>query len=151
MKTSRLSWLACSPMALLSMVLCACGSNDVSTPVGEVVHPASVRAQANVVANPRLVLSGPDDAFVVRDVIVEPDGREHVRFDRTYRGLPVVGGDLVVHDGPAGALEGVSHELTVRPFVGSIPTLSTAQAVVRAANEVASCALRRKRNSTPTL
>jgi len=124
-------------MALLSMVLCACGSNDVSTPVGEVVHPASVRAQANVVANPRLVLSGPDDAFVVRDVIVEPDGREHVRFDRTYRGLPVVGGDLVVHDGPAGALEGVSHELTVRPFVGSIPTLSTAQAVVRAANEVA--------------
>ena len=139
MKTSRLSWLACSPIAVLSMVLSACGSNDVSTPVGEgeMVHPAGVRARASIAANPRLVLAGADDGFVVRDVIVEPDGREHVRFDRTYRGLPVVGGDLVVHDGPGGTLEGVSHELTARLSVGSIPTLSEEQAVVRAANEVA--------------
>ncbi len=31
------------------------------------------------------------------DVVVEADGSEHVRMDRTYRGLPVIGGDLVVH------------------------------------------------------
>jgi len=37
------------------------------------------------------------DAFVARDVIVDRDGTEHVRFDRTYRGLPVIGGDVVVH------------------------------------------------------
>ena len=37
------------------------------------------------------------DRYHVRDVIVDADGTEHVRFDRTYGGLPVIGGDLVVH------------------------------------------------------
>jgi hypothetical protein len=35
-----------------------------------------------------------DDAFAVRDVIVDADGTEHVRFDRSFRGLPVIGGDV---------------------------------------------------------
>ncbi|MCP2313826.1 M4 family metallopeptidase [Kitasatospora paracochleata] len=39
----------------------------------------------------------------VRDVVVDADGSQHVRFDRTYRGLPVIGGDLVVHLAPGGA------------------------------------------------
>jgi Zn-dependent metalloprotease len=33
----------------------------------------------------------------VRDVIVDKDGAQHVRYDRTYRQLPVLGGDFVVH------------------------------------------------------
>ncbi|MER6029747.1 M4 family metallopeptidase [Streptomyces sp. NPDC001851] len=33
----------------------------------------------------------------VRDVIVDKDGTQHVRYDRTYHGLPVLGGDFVVH------------------------------------------------------
>ncbi|MET7574263.1 M4 family metallopeptidase [Streptomyces sp. NPDC005492] len=33
----------------------------------------------------------------VRDVIVDADGAQHVRYDRTYRQLPVLGGDFVVH------------------------------------------------------
>ncbi|ALN81844.1 M4 family metallopeptidase [Lysobacter antibioticus] len=37
------------------------------------------------------------DAFTVRDVVVDRDGSEHVRFDRSYQGLPVIGGDVVVH------------------------------------------------------
>ncbi|MCC8362445.1 M4 family metallopeptidase [Lysobacter sp. A6] len=37
------------------------------------------------------------DGFLARDVIVDADGTEHVRFDRSYRGLPVIGGDVVVH------------------------------------------------------
>ncbi|MCS6456925.1 M4 family peptidase, partial [Burkholderia thailandensis] len=37
------------------------------------------------------------DQFQVRDVIVDPDGTEHVRFDRFYSGLRVIGGDVVVH------------------------------------------------------
>ncbi|MFL6174684.1 MAG: hypothetical protein ACJ716_17480, partial [Marmoricola sp.] len=35
--------------------------------------------------------------------IVDPDGTSHVRLQRTYRGLPVVGGDLVVHQAASGA------------------------------------------------
>ncbi|BCT91359.1 peptidase M4 [Lysobacter helvus] len=37
------------------------------------------------------------DAFAVKDVVVDRDGTEHVRFERTFRGLPVIGGDFVVH------------------------------------------------------
>ncbi|MFE2067386.1 M4 family metallopeptidase [Streptomyces sp. NPDC059467] len=33
----------------------------------------------------------------VRDVIVDKSGTQHVRYDRTYRQLPVLGGDFVVH------------------------------------------------------
>lgn len=38
-----------------------------------------------------------DDAFEATDVIVDADGTEHVRMQRSYRGLPVIGGDVVVH------------------------------------------------------
>jgi zinc metalloprotease ZmpA len=38
----------------------------------------------------------------VRDVIVDKNGAQHVRYDRTYRQLPVLGGDFVVHMAPDG-------------------------------------------------
>ncbi|MET9898198.1 M4 family metallopeptidase [Streptomyces sp. NPDC006446] len=38
----------------------------------------------------------------VRDVVVDKDGTQHVRYDRTYRQLPVLGGDFVVHLAPNG-------------------------------------------------
>src|SRR5689334_11881940 len=37
------------------------------------------------------------DRFEARDVVLDTDGTEHVRFERSYGGLPVIGGDLVVH------------------------------------------------------
>ena len=37
------------------------------------------------------------DQFKPRDVIVDKDGTEHVRFDRFHNGLRVIGGDVVVH------------------------------------------------------
>ncbi|MFF5531523.1 M4 family metallopeptidase [Streptomyces cinerochromogenes] len=48
-----------------------------------------------------LGLTSPQDTGV-RDVIVDRDGTQHVRYDRTYRGLPVIGGDFVVHLAPDG-------------------------------------------------
>ncbi|MDX3073780.1 M4 family metallopeptidase [Streptomyces sp. MI02-7b] len=42
----------------------------------------------------------------VRDVVVDTDGAQHVRYDRTYRGLPVLGGDMIVHLAPDGSVEG---------------------------------------------
>src|SRR5205085_2868361 len=58
---------------------------------------ASERALALVGANPGAVHAGSADRFQARDVIVDADGSEHVRMDRTYGGLPVIGGDVVVH------------------------------------------------------
>ena len=58
------------------------------------------------------------DSFVARDTIIDANGTEHVRFDRTYRGLPVIGGDLVVHS-RNGQLKSVSQTLKTsdRPAV----------------------------------
>ena len=54
---------------------------------------------------------GPDQDFHVGGTIVDADGTSHVRMNRSYAGLPVVGGDLVVHLSPSGAWKGVSETL----------------------------------------
>ncbi|MEU1784323.1 M4 family metallopeptidase [Streptomyces abikoensis] len=40
---------------------------------------------------------GTQERLVARDVVKDADGTVHTRYDRTYAGLPVLGGDLVVH------------------------------------------------------
>ena len=35
-------------------------------------------------------------------MIIDRDGAQHVRFNRTWKTLPVLGGDVVVHSNPAG-------------------------------------------------
>ena len=52
-----------------------------------------------------LKLSG-GQALRVKDVVRDRDGSTHVRYERTYRGLPVVGGDFVLHRSPNGHLRG---------------------------------------------
>ncbi|WP_435280489.1 M4 family metallopeptidase [Streptomyces koelreuteriae] len=44
----------------------------------------------------------------VRDVVVDEDGTQHVRYDRTYHRLPVLGGDFVVHLNPDGTYRGAN-------------------------------------------
>jgi Zn-dependent metalloprotease len=46
--------------------------------------------------------------LVVRDTVLDDSGASHVRFTRTFRGLEVVGGDLVVHQGRSGDFRSVS-------------------------------------------
>lgn len=37
------------------------------------------------------------DELRAQDVLIDPEGARHVRFVRAHRGMPVLGGDLVVH------------------------------------------------------
>ncbi|NYV76900.1 M4 family metallopeptidase [Streptomyces sp. UH6] len=48
------------------------------------------------------------EKLVVRDVVQDADGSLHTRYERTYQGLPVLGGDLVVHTAPSGERQGVT-------------------------------------------
>ncbi|MFD4601022.1 M4 family metallopeptidase [Streptomyces sp. NPDC058464] len=41
---------------------------------------------------------GTGEKLVVKDVSQDADGTTHTRYERTYAGLPVLGGDLIVHD-----------------------------------------------------
>ncbi|WP_369034122.1 M4 family metallopeptidase [Streptomyces adonidis] len=74
----------------------------------------------------------------VRDVIVDKDGSQHVRYDRTYRQLPILGGDFVVHLAPDGTYRGASRA-TTRPI--SLSTIRPAVSAPRAA-DLATAALR---------
>jgi Zn-dependent metalloprotease len=74
------------------------------------------------------------DRFKARDVIVDADGTEHVRFDRTWAGLPVLGGDVVVHSRHA-QLRGASTTLAARIDVSPRPTLAANDAIVIAGTQ----------------
>lgn len=69
------------------------------------------RALAHVKAFPGRSLHGEGHDYEARDVLVDADGREHVRLARSFRGLPVIGGDLVVHSDRNGALLDTSRTL----------------------------------------
>ncbi|MFJ9727528.1 M4 family metallopeptidase [Streptomyces sp. NPDC101209] len=50
---------------------------------------------------------GSKEKLVARDVVKDADGTLHTRYERTYAGLPVLGGDLVVDTAKSGATERV--------------------------------------------
>ncbi|MET9292336.1 M4 family metallopeptidase [Streptomyces sp. NPDC003077] len=62
---------------------------------------------------------GAKEKLVVRDVAKDADGTVHTRYERTYAGLPVLGGDLVVHEARGGKVEGVTHAVRSRIEVPS--------------------------------
>ncbi|MGW6911925.1 M4 family metallopeptidase [Streptomyces sp. NPDC054940] len=77
----------------------------------------------------------------VRDVVVDADGTQHVRYDRTYRQLPVLGGDFVVHLAKDGTYRSASRATKgaislsgVTPKVSAPKAADLAAAALRAVN-----------------
>ncbi|MER6219148.1 M4 family metallopeptidase [Streptomyces sp900105755] len=71
----------------------------------------------------------------VRDVIVDRNGTQHVRYDRTYRHLPVLGGDFVVHLKSDGAYRSADRATRSRISLASIvPDVSAPKAADLAVN-----------------
>ncbi|MFF4384934.1 M4 family metallopeptidase [Kitasatospora sp. NPDC001547] len=72
---------------------------------------------------------GADERLTAKDVLVDTDGTRHVRYDRTYRGLPVIGGDLVVHYDKNGKATGSdqAHQGAIK-VAGTTPKLSASDA-----------------------
>ncbi|HZF88058.1 M4 family metallopeptidase [Streptomyces sp.] len=76
---------------------------------------------------------GAQEKLVVRDVVKDADGSLHTRYERTYAGLPVLGGDLVVHESPAGKTEGVTKAVKASIAVADLsPEISAAGAEAQA-------------------
>ena len=87
------------------------------------------RALLNVRAHAALAHLGSGDSFAVRGVIRDRSGAAHVRLDRRYEGMEVLGGDLVVHNGPTGSLRRISQTLGRSIAVSTSPRVSRARAV----------------------
>ncbi|MEV0093247.1 M4 family metallopeptidase [Streptomyces sp. NPDC050738] len=88
-----------------------------------------IREATATTANTADTLSlGSQEKLVVRDVIKDADGTTHTRYERTYAGLPVLGGDLVVHQAKSGAVRSVT-----KATAKSINVASTTPALKAAA------------------
>src|SRR3954465_8819429 len=93
---------------------------------------AVAKAKAAITSNLTALRATTADAFVVKDVIVDADGSSHVRMDRTIGGLPVLGGDVVVHQAKGGAFKGASLTLSRSANVARTPKVSVATATAKA-------------------
>ena len=127
---TRTPRLACTALAGAAALVLA---GAASPAVGQ-VSPALDRQQSAVARaashlQDRAAVAGTaQDAYAVRDVLLDADGTEHVRYSRSYRGLPVLGGDLVVHSDAKGALTGVSKTQRAALALSTTPATSAAQA-----------------------
>jgi len=88
-----------------------------------------------------------DQVLRTRSVSSDKDGTTHVRFDRTFKGLPVVGGDLVVHTDGSGGWKGVNAAASAVRVGSTTPAVAAATAAASATRT----ADFRVSTSTPTL
>ncbi|MFI6036379.1 M4 family metallopeptidase [Streptomyces sp. NPDC051315] len=85
--------------------------------------------QADAAATAQEIGLGAQEKLVVRDVVKDADGTLHTRYERTYAGLPVLGGDLVVHESATGARQGVTKATNATIKVASLsPAVAAAKA-----------------------
>ncbi|MFF5142293.1 M4 family metallopeptidase [Streptomyces sp. NPDC013157] len=87
------------------------------------------KADAHVAETAKQIGLGTKEKLVVKDVVKDVDGTVHTRYERTYAGLPVLGGDIVVHTSKAGKTEGVTKATKATIKVASLkPQLTAAKA-----------------------
>ncbi|MFJ7338232.1 M4 family metallopeptidase [Streptomyces sp. NPDC101110] len=117
--------------ALLAAVLSpSAGAADLPTRSGAIEDAEAVLAD-------RAAALGltPAQSTKVRDVVVDEDGTRHVRYDRTYHRLPVLGGDFVLHLNPDGTYRGTSRATKSALSLASVtPKVSAPTAADLAAN-----------------
>ncbi|MFE6041608.1 M4 family metallopeptidase [Streptomyces sp. NPDC056452] len=76
-------------------------------------------AQTDATAAAESLGLGSQEKLIVRDVIKDARGTVHTRYERTYAGLPVLGGDLVTHTASDGTSKGVDKATEARIAVPS--------------------------------
>jgi len=121
-------------MSLLSLAI-ASGLALAAIPAeaaGNLKSAAISRANVLLGANGTGIIRGAKgDVFAARDAIVDADGTEHVRFERSYRGLPVIGGDFVMHS-RNGQLRNVSQSLKSAARPNLVAQFGSDEAIVEA-------------------
>ncbi len=91
------------------------------------------RATSAVSGNAAAFAAGASDTFSKRGVLIESSGASHVRLNRAYRGLPVIGGDVIAHLTRAGDLSGVTRTQAGVLTLSATPTLTADKATSAAA------------------
>ncbi|MFE2416625.1 M4 family metallopeptidase [Streptomyces hokutonensis] len=112
----------------------ATGSDHAVTATGTTAASVVTAARAAAFAHAAATGVVQGDALRAKDVMIDPEGARHVRFIRTHQGMPVLGGDLVVHLsrqlGYTGVTRAADH--SVEPAT-TRPELTAAEAETKAA------------------
>ncbi|MET7377664.1 M4 family metallopeptidase [Streptomyces sp. NPDC005526] len=139
---SRGSRLATAGIAATAATLLAAALSPAAHAVDRPTRSAAIQNAASALADhaAALGLTAAQDT-TVRDVVVDKDGTQHVRYDRTYQQLPVLGGDFVVHLAPDGAYRSANRATrsaislpSVTPKVSAPKAADLAVNALRAAN-----------------
>jgi Zn-dependent metalloprotease len=86
-------------------------------------------ARGHITRFPGRTLDAAGHSYLARDSVLDDDGSQHVRFERSYRGLPVIGGDLVVHSDRNGNFRDASHALARGINIAGRATVSAGRAI----------------------
>ncbi|GAA2693957.1 zinc metalloprotease [Actinoplanes palleronii] len=127
--------VAATAAATVAVALAGPATAQPSTPVA----PAAAAAQAAsalFAARPAALQAAADEVFVQHDVI-STDTLQYVPFDRTYKGLAVIGGDGVVVTDALGQVKYTSvAQSTPLGTINTTPTLSAADSLKVAKGEL---------------
>ena len=128
-----------SALAIATMVLTGAPALA-AVPSEPAARAMESRALSHIANFPGYTLHAAGHSYAMTDAQVDEDGAQHVRLARSYRGLPVIGGDLVVHTDRNGNFRDATHTMTRLINLPRTSNLSGGRAV-QAALEIgrASC------------
>ncbi|WP_327680777.1 M4 family metallopeptidase [Kitasatospora sp. NBC_00458] len=139
MKRKLTAGAALSAAVLLAGAIQVAAAPAQAAPSAPVQQREALIALAGQQAAPvaKALALGGQEALVAKDVIVDANGTRHLRYDRTFAGLPVLGGDLVVHQKANGTITSVDRAFEGRLSVPSLtPALSSGTASTQAVDSV---------------
>lgn len=93
---------------------------------------AFARAVEQIQAFPGRTAHGPGQTYVLRAVVTDANGSQHVRVDRLYKGLRVIGGEMVVHSNGSGAFVDATRTLQHAFSLDTSARIGAAQALAAA-------------------
>ncbi|MET8755713.1 M4 family metallopeptidase [Streptomyces sp. NPDC004667] len=91
------------------------------------------KAQSTTAATAKELGLTSQEQLLVHDVVKDQDGTTHTRYERTYEGLPVLGGDLVVNRSAANTTQSVSKASPAR--LAGVSTSAPADAPAAASTQ----------------
>lgn len=132
-----------TPITLALLAAATVGIALVSVPAGAIpstpdpADPAAAAADALVASGNAALHKSPDDRIFRTGVQSGGNGLKYFSYERTYRGLPVVGGDLVVVTSATGAVLNTAVAQDGVIAVGTRPTVSADAASATAKSQLA--------------
>ncbi|HEV7652472.1 MAG TPA: M4 family metallopeptidase [Actinophytocola sp.] len=135
MKRSTLYWAAAATVAVA--VGATIGGNAMaSTDAPTATHASKADARQLAKNESAKVATaagiGSQEQLVVKDAVVTADGLRHMRYDRTYNGMKVLGGDMVVTESAKGEVVSVNKATQAKLTLSTTPGMAAPAAVSKA-------------------